>query len=155
MASRYKVTLTEAERAELEAISSKGSHQFQKIISALILLNCDKGEFNEKPQTGQAIADMLHVSLRKIDRLKKQFVEEGLDAALGRRQRQDPSHRKVDGKLEARIIATACSKPPEGFANWTLRLLADRVVELGYVDSMSYETVRRTLKKTNLNLGKT
>ena len=155
MASRYKVTLTEAERAELEAISSKGSHQSQKIISALILLNCDKGEFNEKPQTGQAIADMLHVSLRKIDRLKKQFVEEGLDAALGRRQRQEPSHRKVDGKLEARIIATACSKPPEGFANWTLRLLADRVVELGYVDSMSYETVRRTLKKTNLNLGKT
>ena len=155
MASRYKVTLTEAERAELEAISSKGSHQSQKIISALILLNCDKGEFNEKPQTGQAIADMLHVSLRKIDRLKKQFVEEGLDAALGRRQRQEPSHRKVDGKLEARIIATACSKPPEGFANWTLRLLADKVVELGYVDSMSYETVRRTLKKTNLNLGKT
>ena len=147
MASRYKVTLTEAERAELEAISSKGSHQSQKIISALILLNCDKGEFNEKPQTGQAIADMLHVSLRKIDRLKKQFVEEGLDAALGRRQRQEPSHRKVDGKLEARIIATACSKPPEGFANWTLRLLADKVVELGYVDSMSYETVRRTLKK--------
>ena len=91
---------------------------------------------------------MLHVSLRKIDRLKKQFVEEGLDAALGRRQRQEPSHRKVDGKLEARIIATACSKPPEGFANWTLRLLADKVVELGYVDSMSYETVRRTLKKT-------
>ena len=154
MASRYKVTLTEAERAELEAISSKGSHQSQKIISALILLNCDKGEFNEKPQTGQAIADMLHVSLRKIDRLKKQFVEEGLDAALGRRQRQEPSHRKVDGKLEARIIATACSKPPEGFANWTLRLLADKVVELGYVDSMSYETVQRTLKKTNLNLGK-
>ena len=155
MASRYKVTLTEAERAELEAISSKGSHQSQKIISALILLNCDKGEFNEKPQTGQAIADMLHVSLRKIDRLKKQFVEEGLDAALGRRQRQEPSHRKVDGKLEARIIATACSKPPEGFANWTLTLLADKVVELGYVDSMSYGTVRRTLKKTNLNLGKT
>ena len=155
MASRYKVTLTEAERAELEAISSKGSHQSQKIISALILLNCDKGEFNEKPQTGQAIADMLHVSLRKIDRLKKQFVEEGLDAALGRRQRQEPSHRKVDGKLEAKIIAMACSKPPEGFANWTLRLLADKVVELGYVDSMSYETVRRTLKKTNLNLGKT
>ena len=155
MASRYKVTLTEAERAELEAISSKGSHQSQKIISALILLNCDKGEFNEKPQTGQAIADMLHVSLRKIDRLKKQFVEEGLDAALGRRQRQEPSHRKVDGKLEARIIAMACSKPPEGFANWTLRLLAHKVVELGYVDSMSYETVRRTLKKTNLNLGKT
>ena len=155
MASWYKVTLTEAERAELEAISSKGSHQSQKIISALILLNCDKGEFNEKPQTGQAIADMLNVSLRKIDRLKKQFVEEGLDAALGRRQRQEPSHRKVDGKLEAKIIATACSKPPEGFANWTLRLLADKVVELGYVDSMSYETVRRTLKKTNLNLGKT
>ena len=131
MASRYKVTLTEAERAELEAISSKGSHQSQKIISALILLNCDKGEFNEKPQTGQAIADMLHVSLRKIDRLKKQFVEEGLDAALGRRQRQEPSHRKVDGKLEARIIATACSKPPEGFANWTLRLLADKVGRAG------------------------
>ena len=150
----YTVTLTQAERDELEAVTSKGSHKSQKIISALILLNCDKGEFNEKPKSGPAISDMLHVSLRKIDRLKKQFVEEGLEAALGRRDRQEPAPRKVDGKLEAQIIATVCSEPPEGHAVWSLRLLADRIVELGYVDSMSYETVRRTLKKTNLNLGK-
>lgn len=144
---RYVVTLNGSEREALGAMTRKGSHASQKVINALILLNCDEGECNERRATGEAIADILQVSLRKVDRVKKRFVEEGLEAALGGRQGKRPSYlRKADGEFEARLVALSCSTPPAGHAQWSLRLLADRAVELGYIESVSYETVRRVLK---------
>jgi hypothetical protein len=91
--------------------------------------------------------------MRKIDRVKKRFVVDGLDVALHGKKGSRVYAKKADGDFEAHLIALSCSKPPEGFSRWTLRLLADKVVELDYIDSISYETVRRVLKKTNLNLG--
>ena len=149
----YKVTLRADEREDLEAITHKGSHQSQKVINALILLNCDEGEFNGHRTRGEDVANILRISMRKIDRVKKRFVEEGLDAALGRQLGQRIYERKADGELEAHLIALSCGEPPEGFARWSLRLLADRAVELEYVDSISHETVRRVLKKTKSNRG--
>ena len=146
---RYTVTLEEQEREELSRITRKGSHQSQKVVNALILLNCDEGPFNERRVRGEDIAEILRISARKVDRVKKRFVEEGMEAALGGRQGRRPTYvRKADGDFEARLVALSCGDPPEGHAQWSLRLLADRVVELGYVDSVSHETVRRVLKKT-------
>ncbi len=151
---RYAVTLEQDERDELGSITRKGSHASQKVINALILLNCDEGEFNDQRKTAEAIAEILRISMRKVDRVKKRFVEEGLEAALGGRQGQRPTYlRKADGEFEARLIALSCGTPPEGRSQWSLRLLADRAVELDYIDSVSYETVRRVLKKTKSSLG--
>lgn len=149
----YKVTLLANEREELEAIAHKGSHPSQKVINALILLNCDEGEFNDHRPRGEDVANILQISMRKVDRVKKRFVEEGLDAALGRKPSQRSYERKADGELEAHLVAMSCGEPPKGFARWSLRLLADRAVELEYVDSISHETVRRVLKKTKSNHG--
>ena len=149
----YKVTLLANEREELEAIAHKGSHQSQKVINALILMNCDEGEFNDHRPRGEDVANILRISMRKVDRVKKRFVEEGLDAALGRQQSQRSYERKADGEFEAHLVAMSCGEPPKGFARWSLRLLADRAVELEYIDSISHETVRRVLKKTKLNRG--
>ena len=96
---------------------------------------------------------MLNISMRKIDRVKKRFVEEGFDVALNRRKRNRIYAKKTDGEFEAHLIALSCSEPPEGFARWSLRLLADKVVELNDIDSISHETVRRILKKTKSNRG--
>lgn len=149
----YRVKLEADEREELEAITRKGSHQSQKVINALILLNCDEGAFNDHRARGEDVANILRISMRKVDRVKKRFVEEGIDAALGRRQSQRSYERKADGELEAHLVALSCGEPPEGFSRWSLRLLADRAIELEYVDSISYETVRRILKKTKSNRG--
>lgn len=151
---KYKVTLEKEEREHLEAITRRGSHRSQRVINALILLNCDEGQWNTRRMRGQDIADVLGTSMRKIDRVKKRFVEEGLETALGSRQGQRVHERKTDGDFEAHLVALSCGKPPEGFARWSLRLLADRVVELQYIDGISYETVRRILKKTKRNPGK-
>ena len=145
---KFKVTLGQQEREELEAITRKGSHHSQRVVNALILLNCDEGGFNAHRARGEDIARILRISMRKLDRVKKRFVHDGLDAALGSRQGQRVHERKADGDFEAHLVALSCGQPPEGFARWSLRLLADRVVELGYIDSVSYETVRRVLKKT-------
>jgi transposase len=150
---KYKVTLSQEECDELKAITTKGNHKSQKVINALILLNCDSGEFQTNQSKNADIADILHVSMKKIDRVKKRFVEEGLDIALNGHKGQRIYERKADGNLEAHIVALSCSEPPDGFARWSLRLLADKVVELNYVDTISHETVRRVLKKTNLSLG--
>ena len=148
---RYEVTLEKSEREHLEEIVRKGSHSSQKVINALVLLNCDRGEFNDRAATGAAIADILRISLRKVDRVKKRFVEEGLAAALGGRQGRRAHYlRKADGEFEAHLVALSCSTPPAGHAQWSLRLLADRAVELGYIDSVSHETVRRVLKKNEI-----
>jgi hypothetical protein len=152
--NRYKVTLQKEERENLEAITRKGSHQSQKVVSALILLNCDESEFNTYRVRSEDIASILRVSPRKVDRVKQRFVEEGLEAALGGNQGLRVHEKKMDGDFEAHLVALSCTKPPQGFARWSLRLLADRVVELAYIDSVSHETVRRILKKTNSSLGK-
>jgi len=150
---KYKVTLTEDERSKLKAITSKGSHRSQRVLNALILLNCDEGEFQEARSKNEVITSVLQVSMRKIDRVKKRFVEEGLDIALNGRKGERVYARKADGDFEAHLVALSCSAPPEGFARWSLRLLADRVVELNYIDSISHETVRQVFKKTKLSPG--
>lgn len=154
MAKRYRVTLTTAERDELEGLIQRGAHKSRKVINALILLNCDEGEANERQLGNEDVATVLRISSRKIERVKKRFVEEGLEAALGARQGQRLYERKADGEFEARLVALACSDPPEGYAQWSLRLLADKAVELRYIDSVSHETVRRTLKKTSSSRGR-
>jgi hypothetical protein len=151
---RYRVTLERTERETLEQITRKGSHASQKVINALILLNCDEGEFNERLTPCGDVAEVLRISARKVERVKKRFVEESMEAALGGRQGRRATYvRKADGDFEAHLIALSCSKPPKGHAQWSLRLLAERVVELDYIDSVSYETVRRVLKKTRSNHG--
>jgi transposase len=117
------------------------------------LLNVDQGPHNENQQTNEQVCKVLKTGMRTIDRVKQRFVLEGLDAALGVAPTSRIYEKKVDGETEARLISIACSEPPKGFGRWSLRLLADRMVELNYVDEISYETVRKVLKKTNLNLG--
>jgi len=146
---KYKVTLTEEERLELKEISTRGAHRSQKVLNALILLSCDEGKFQEKRLINEVVSSVLQVSMKKIDRVKKRFVEDGFDVALNGHRISRIYARKADGDFEAHLIALSCSEPPEGFARWSLRLLADRVVELNYIDAISHETVRRVLKKRN------
>ena len=146
---KYKVTLTEEERSELKEIATKGTHRTQKVLNALILLNCDEGEYQEARSINEVVSSVLQVSMKKIDRVKKRFVEEGFDIALNGHKGERVYAKKADGDFEAHLVALSCSGPPEGFARWSLRLLADRVVELNYIDSISHETVRQVLKKRN------
>jgi hypothetical protein len=150
---KYRFSLSQDERAELEAIVAKGKHNSQKVLNALILLNYD--EDAPKPRTlgEQDISNVLKVSAMKIHRTKQRFVVEGLDIALNGRKGARIYKRKADGDFEAHLVALSCSDPPKGQAQWSLRLLADRVVELGYIENVSHETIRRVLKKTSLNLG--
>ena len=150
---KYIVTLTNDERRELIVLTSKGKHRSQKILNALILLACDEGEFQKKRSTNKQIAKVLHISMKKIDRVKKRFVEDGLDITLNGRKGSRVYKKKADGDFEAHLVALSCSEPPEGFSRWSLRLLADKVVELDYIDNISHETIRRVLKKTKSNLG--
>ena len=115
-------------------------------------MNSDESE-NFKKFTNEDIARILHVNVKSVERLKQRFVEEGFDACLGRKPYPEVTNIKTDGDFEAHLIALSCSKAPEGYANWSLRLLADKMVELKYVDSISHETIRQTLKKTRSNLG--
>jgi len=146
---RYKVTLEAQERVMLQQIATRGRHSSQKVLNALILLKCDEGQFQDRKLTNQEIADVLPVSMKKIDRIKKRFVEQGLEAALSKQKARRTYTRKADGDFEAHLIALSCGKPPPGHARWSLRLLADKMVELRYTDSISHETVRRVLKKTS------
>ena len=152
---KFTVTLTQEERKELKQITSKGRHKSQKVINALILLACDEGEYQDNRSTNREICKVLKTSMRKIDRVKKRFVIDGFDVALNGRKGSRVYTKKADGDFEAHLIALSCSKPPEGFSRWSLRLLADKVVELDYIDSISHESIRRILKKTNSSLGKT
>jgi transposase len=152
---RYKVTLTLEERNELLEITKKGKRSAQIIRNALILLNCDQGEHGDKKKS-MDIASILQIGERTVDRVKRIFVEEGFEHAVygynKNMARTQPT--AIDGETEAHLVSLCCSDPPEGFAKWSLRLLADRMVELKYVSSVSHETIRKTLKKTNLNHGK-
>ena len=150
----YKVTLTQEERDQLTEMTRTGTHAARKIIHALILLNVDRGPHNTEKQINEEVCKVLKIGMRTIDRVKKRFVEEGFDAALKMAPTSRVYDKLVDGDMEAHLIALACGEPPKGFARWSLRLLADKLVELRYAEDISYETVRRTLKKTNLSLGK-
>ena len=151
---RYKVALEKEERKELETIILKGSHKSQKVLNALVLLNSDQGRFQDHQMRNEDVSSVLRISMRKIDRVKRRFVEEGLECALTGRKGERVYERKADGDFEAHIVALSCTDPPEGYARWSLRLLADRAVELKYIDSISYETIRRLLKKRNKALEK-
>jgi transposase len=150
---RYTVKLTKAEVEELMSIINKGSHTSQTFRAAYILLNCDEGPYSQKV-TNEQISKVLKVGMRTIDRVKKKLVEEGFDAVLERRATKRNYETKADGDIEAKLITLCCSEPPKGFAKWSLRLLADKMVELKYIESISHVTVRSVLKKTNLNPGK-
>jgi transposase len=150
---RYTIKLTKSEVEELMSIINKGSHTSQTFRSAYILLNCDEGKYSEKV-TNEQLSKVLKIGMRTIDRVKKKFIAEGLEATLERRPTTRIYEKKVDGEVEAKLVTLCCSDPPKGYAKWSLRLLADRMVELKYVESISYVTVREVLKKTNLNLGK-
>jgi hypothetical protein len=146
---KYKVTLDAQERQMLHQVATRGKHNSQKVLNALILLSCDEGPFQERKLTAQQLTGVLPVSMRKVDRVKRRFIEQGLAAALDKQKAERQYLKKADGDFEAHLIALSCGKPPRGHARWSLRLLADRMVELEYVDSVSYETVRRVLKKTS------
>jgi len=152
---KYIVTLSEDEREKLTELTAKGKQRSQTFLNALILLGCDKGKFQTERSTNEEMSRVLNVSMRKIDRVKKRFVEEGFDAALDRKKGTRIYTKKIDGDFEAHLIALSCSEPPEGFLRWSLRLLADKVVELNYIDNISHESVRCVLKKTRSNLGNT
>lgn len=145
---KYKVTLTKTEHEQLIDVISKGVHSSQLYRAAYILLNCDEGEYGDKI-TGQEIAKFLKISMRMIDRTKQRFVEDGFEACLERKPIEKPNEGTVDGDLEAHLIALSCSEAPKGFSRWSLRMLADKAVELKYTESISHETVRKVLKKTN------
>ena len=144
MNKKYIVDLTEQQRSRLRELVRCGRHSARRIRYGQALLKADAG------WTDQRICEALDISIRTMQRIRQRFVEEGLEVALGTRSRKPrPYARKLDGQKEAHLIALACSEPPEGSTRWTLRMLADRMVELCYVDTLSHETVRRTLKKTN------
>jgi len=141
----YKFTLTQEEREMLVLITKNGKHSSRKVIHSLILLNSDEGSSIKR--TNKEISEFLQVGERMVERIKKRFVEDGLDYALEDKPSEREYQSKSDGDFEAKLIALSCSEAPEGFARWSLRLLADKVVELEYIDSISHETVRRVLKK--------
>src|SRR5437667_12890437 len=150
---RYTIKLTKAEVEELHAIINKGSHTSQTFRVAYILLNCDESKYSDKV-TNEQMSKVLRVGMRTIDRVKKRFIEEGLEAVLERRPTSRVYEKKSDGDVEAKLVTLCCSEPPKGYAKWSLRLLADRMVELKYVENISHVTVRSVLKKTNLSHGK-
>jgi transposase len=151
--NRYKVTLTAEERQELQTLIAAGKAAAKKLMHARILLKADAAE-GGSAWPDERIAEAVEVSAATVARVRQRFVEEGLEAALVRKKQDRPSReRKLDGRAEARLIALACSEPPDGRAAWTLQLLADKLVELRVVDSVCDETVRRVLKKTRSSRG--
>jgi transposase len=146
MAKRYRVTLTTEERGELGRMVSRGRADARKLAHARILLQADEAE-GGPARVDEDVASALDVSVRTVERVRERFVEQGLAAALLPKPSPRLYGRKLDGEQEARLIALACSTPPDGHGRWTLRLLAERMVELEHVDAVSHETVRQTLKK--------
>jgi transposase len=150
---KYKVTLTAGERQQLSTLIAAGKAAARKLTHARILLKADEAE-GAPAWPDDTIADAVEVSADTVARVRQRFVEQGLEAALGRKKPDRPSReRKLDGRAEARLIALACSAPPGGRKEWTMKLLADRLVELEVVGTVSDETVRRVLKKTRSSRG--
>ena len=152
MVKRYRVRLSEEEQQGLRSLVSKGRAAAYKQTHARILLLCDENQA-DGAMKDEEIARALKLGTATVERVRRRGVEEGLEAALGRRQQLNRRQRKLDGAGEAHLIALTCSQPPEGRAGWTLRLLADQLVECEIVDSISTEAVRQTLKKTNSSPG--
>ena len=145
--NKYIVRLTDEEREQLMALITKGKSAAQKIKHANIML---KADVDGPAWTDDRIAGVFSVHKHTVANIRQRFVEQGLEVALNRQKRASPPCRpKLDGESEARLIALSCSEPPEGYSRWTLRLLADKTVELQIVDTICHETVRRTLKKTS------
>jgi transposase len=150
---KYLIKLSREERDTLKKIITSGRGPARMFTRARILLKADQGGHGPN-WSDEQISDALDVTVQTIERVRKQFVEEGFDAVLSRRQyTQKVSRKKIDGNVEAHLIALSCSEPPKGYVRWTLRLLADKIVELGYVETISHEAIRQTLKKTNLSRG--
>ena len=149
-AKKYHVTLTPAEREQLQEIIGKGRQAVAKIRRAHLLLAADEAADGLK-MTDEQIRTAYHVSLRTVERLRQRFVEEGFEVALKAKSTGGPQTIKIDGEVEAHVIALRLGPAPEGRSRWTMRLLAAQMVELEYVDSISHESVRQVLKKTNSN----
>ena len=152
MQKRYRVTLTEAERSDLQALVSTGKSAARKLVRARILLLADQAE-GGPAKSDPDIVDALGCGRALVERVRQQFVEAGLDDTLTPRPTTRIYERRLDGRAEAHLVALACGAPPEGRARWTLRLLADRMVVLGHVEELAHETVRQTLKKTTSSRG--
>lgn len=150
--TKYAVILTESERARLRTLVGRGISPTQMVTRARVLLKADQGE-GGAAWADAAIAGALERHPTTVARIRRQYVEEGLDATLARKRPDRVYARALDGAAEAHLVAVACSAPPDGSKRWTLRLLADELVRLEMVDAISYETVRRTLKQTISNRG--
>jgi len=148
MRKKYPVTLTSDERDQLYDLIAAGTAPARRLTHARILLKADQSP-GAPAWTDEAIAEAVEISQPTVARIRRQYVEQGLDAALNRRVPRRVYERKLDGEQEARLVALACSEPPTGQARWSLRLLADKLVELEVTESVSFQTVRRVLKKTN------
>lgn len=148
----WRVTLTDTERSALHELIAAGAAPARKLTHARILLKADESS-GGPGWSDSVITEALEVSLPTVGRVRKRYVMEGLDAALNHRLSKAQRPPKLDGQQEAHLIALACSEPPTGHARWTLRLLADKMVELEYIESVSHVTVWQTLKKTNSSLG--
>ena len=151
-AKRYKVTLTTEERAALLKLINKGKGAARELGHARILLKADESETGASLRD-EEISEHLQVSVSTIERVRKRFVEEGLERALRHKRPYRTRFKKLDGEVEAQLVALACAEPPTGRERWTMQLLADKLVELEMVENISDETVRLALKKMNLNPG--
>ena len=146
---KYIVRLSGEERSSLQKLLTSGRGSGRMFTRVRILLKADQSD-EGSAWSDEKISESFDVTVQTIERVRKQLVEEGLEAVLSRHPyTQKLSRKKIDGDVEAHLIALSCSEPPEGRSRWTLRLLADKAVELGYLESISYEAVRQTLKKTN------
>lgn len=152
MNKKHRVALTSNQRQRVEAFIRAGAATAQTQTHARILLKADAGP-DGPAWSDAAIAQACEVSIPTVERVRRAFATKGLDAALHRKKWSGPSRRKLDGEGEAQLVAVSCSEPPDGAERWTLLLLADKLVALGVVDSITPETVRRVLKKTNSNPG--
>ncbi len=150
--ARYKVTLIKEEREQLQSVMGKGKHTSQQFRNACILINSDESP-NGKKLSNEQIAQVLNINPKTVERIKQRFIEEGFDQCMDRKPYPKKGPLKTDGDFEAHLIALSCSEAPEGYARWSLRLLADKMVELKYADSISHEAVRQVLKKTKSNRG--
>jgi transposase len=149
--NKYIVTLTSQDRIKLEKLESSGNTPIKKNKTARILLQADS--LGGKPHADAVIAQSVGVSEKTVKRVRKKYVMGGLEKVFEKKFTPRLSRRKFKGEEEAQLIALCCSEAPEGYARWSLRLLANRVVELGIVETVHYRTIQETLKKTNLNLG--
>ena len=151
-AKKYRVKLTTEEQQELKALVSRGRAAAYRQTHARILLLSDEAQ-GDRAMKDEEIARSLRIGCATVERVRRRCVEEGVEAALGRKEQLNRRQKKLDGQGEAHLVALACAEPPQGRVSWTLKLLADRLVECEIVESISPETVRQTLKKTNSSLG--